>query len=453
MTVVAVVMAVAAIIWPRLAASSADDSQPADSPPVLIGADGEPLDIRSADDLDQVGIDSIDLSDSSGDVVVENTGAPAPVETEQDQTEPNTQPLNSTALCQDREVTDDALNEAFGGSVDAIVGADYQRAFELDDGRVLWVFQDAFVDDGQGDPTFAHNAGAMQEGMCFESLVGGTESRPEAWVAADQTQPFQNWYWPLDGYQATDDTFVLFLAEMVENGSQYLDNATPIATWSVEIDLDTLEPGALVRAPNPNDELYGFEITTDDEYLYLYAQCHRQFGFSYLGHDECAADVFVARQPLDQLNLPLEYWTGDGWSRNSRSAVNVAPLTGPGGEARTINPMQIERDGDRWIAVTKVGDWWGDSVYFDVADTPVGPWTTTAVFPVATQGDPDDFASYFVSFVPSDDSGHTIAVSNNRWDGDFSDIYHPAFTTMQDWVWGSADLVEVSDGVWLPLGA
>ena len=335
----------------------------------------------------------------------------------------------------DQAVTADSLNAAFDAGVDSIVGADYQRAFELPDGRTLWVFQDAFVDDGAGSATLVHNAGLVQDGACYEALHGGSDAQPASWIAADTTARFQRWYWPLDGYLADDDTFVLFLAEMVEAGATYLDNATPVATWSVEIELDTLAVGPLERSPNPDDRLYGFEVTTDDDYLYLYAQCHRQFGFGLAGHDECASDVYVARQPLDRpRSQPLEYWTGDGWSRNSRAAVNIAPTTGPNGEPRDVNPMQIERDGDRWIAATLVGDWWGEHIYYDVAPSPEGPWTTTAVEPLPMGGGPE-VASYFVSFVPSDEPGHTLAVSNNRWDGEFSEYYRPEFTTVPAATW------------------
>ncbi|MEM8620132.1 MAG: hypothetical protein AAGF73_10445 [Actinomycetota bacterium] len=327
------------------------------------------------------------------------------------------------------------LDTAFDQGVDGIVGADYQRAFELPDGRVLWVFQDAFIGDGDGAPTLVHNVGVVQHGACFDALHSGTDDQPGSWIGSDDTAAYQHWYWPLDGYVADDNTFVLFLAEMEEAGTSYLNNATPVATWSVEVDLDTLSVGPLERSPNPDERLFGFEVTTDDEYVYLYAQCHRQFGFGLLGHDECAADVFVARQPLDQpRSHPLEYWSSAGWTRNSKAAVNVAPSDGPDGAHRTVNPMQIQRDGDRWIAVTLVGDWWGDDVYFDVAARPEGPWTTTTVESLDATGGPD-VASYFVSFVPSDEPGHTLAYSNNRWDGEYSEHYRPRFVVVSDGHW------------------
>ena len=354
--------------------------------------------------------------------------------------------------CLQQSTSAEPLNAAFNSGLDNIVGADYQRAFELADGRVLWVFQDAFIDEGAGDPTLVHNAGAIQDGMCFTSLAGGTETRPASWVAPEQTNRFRHWYWPLDGYQQDAQTFVLYLAEMEERGSAYLTNAIPIATVSVEIDLDTMTASKLGQAPNSTADLYGFEVTTDDEYRYLYGQCHRQFGFDYLGHDECANSVLVARQPLEQPNVPLEYWDGSDWTRNSRAAANIAPAHAPDGKQRGANPMQIERDGDRWIAVTKAADWWGNSVYFDVAPRPEGPWTTTAVLPVANQGDSGEFSSYFVSFIPTSSEGRTIAISNNRWDGKFSDGYHPTFTTVRPYVWFPRHAQMITNDLWLPLG-
>ena len=50
--------------------------------------------------------------------------------------------------CLQQASSAESLNAVFDSGLDNIVGADYQRAFELADGRVLWVFQDAFIDDG-----------------------------------------------------------------------------------------------------------------------------------------------------------------------------------------------------------------------------------------------------------------------------------------------------------------
>ena len=354
--------------------------------------------------------------------------------------------------CRHQSTSAEALNKVFAGGIGNVLGADYQRAFSLNDGRTLWVFQDAFIDDGDAQPTLVHNVGALQEGMCFVSLTTGHRTRPTSWVADKQTHRFHKWYWPLSGYQKNDEMFVLYMAEMIEAGSSYLEKPTPTSAVSVEIDLNTMTAGDLSRAPSQSTNLYGFSTTDDDEYRYLYGQCHRQFGFSDFGHDRCTRFVYVARQPLNNPKMPLEYWDGNRWTRNSRKAVNIAPLHAPNGDLRGANPMQIARDGERWIAVTKADDWWGDLVYFDIAPRPEGPWTTTAVLPVATRGDPGEVSSYFVSFIPTDQLARTIAISNNRWDGQMSEDYRPTFTSIGPYIWGHRQAQMVTQHLWLPFG-
>ena len=65
------------------------------------------------------------------------------------------------------------LNQLFAGQVDEYVGLDALRAYPLPDGRVLWLFQDAFYSptgvamSTLGDARFVHNAALIQTGSCF----------------------------------------------------------------------------------------------------------------------------------------------------------------------------------------------------------------------------------------------------------------------------------------------
>ena len=167
------------------------------------------------------------------------------------------------------------LTELFDAGLGAtsgpqLVGMDYQRAFELDDGRVLWVFQDAFVADGDGTELI-HAAGAIQTGTCFEPLVGSDRGAPESWIAPDETVPFERWFWPLDGYQVDDATFLLFVAEMRESGEAYLTRAAPAATHTVEVDHRVGEPLIEVarrlrrRRAERAEVVIGRQAAADDE--------------------------------------------------------------------------------------------------------------------------------------------------------------------------------------------
>ena len=198
----------------------------------------------------------------------------------------------------------------------AIAGADYQRAFALADGRVLWLFQDAFIRSRNGT-TFTHNAGLVQSGRCFTLLQGGTLASPAEYLFADMTQRQRHWFWPLAGDMGSDGRFHLFVAEMRENGPSYLTFTEPIATWVVTIDLNTLQVVDRRPAVNASAALYGFSVASDQQFTYLFAHCHRQFGWDafpfveppvYVHDWDCADRMTVARVPLGRFDQPLAYW-------------------------------------------------------------------------------------------------------------------------------------------------
>ena len=74
----------------------------------------------------------------------------------------------------------DSLTALFA-SGDPIIGADYQRAYPLPDGRTLWMFQDVLVRSRAG-ATFVHNAGLIQTGNCFALLQSGNYASPGNYV-------------------------------------------------------------------------------------------------------------------------------------------------------------------------------------------------------------------------------------------------------------------------------
>ena len=321
------------------------------------------------------------------------------------------------------------LTSLFAGDIGRVVGADYQRAFRLPDGRVLWLFQDAFIRNSPSSVRLVHNIGMVQRGRCFRVLRSGTVRNPKPWIGAAATTPERHWFWPLAGLVAGDGTFRLFLAEMVEHGPRYLSHTEPVATWLATITLPDLSITRLRPARNSSGQLYGWSVAGDDEHTYLYGHCYRQFGWGPFpfGHHPCAAFVKVARVPKGEPNALPSYWNGRSWSRRPGRAVNIAPLRAPSGERRAVNPMQIAYTGRCWIAVTKEGDWFGDTIYLDSARTPTGPWRTTSVIPARPLGEPSVYNTFFASFIRPTTTPRIIGLSNNRWDGVLSDNYRPTF--------------------------
>jgi hypothetical protein len=342
------------------------------------------------------------------------------------------------------------LNNLFDQSPGGMFAADYQRAVPLPDGRTLWLFQDASImlppppapvepiTPPPGSPPappatrLVHNAALIQNGTCFDLLRSGTDAEPRPWLFPNETAPFSHWFWPLDATMGQDGRLYIFVAEMVERGPLYLSTTEPIATRVVAVDPVTMTPVAEGNAPNASAALYGFSITSDATWTYLYSQCHRQFGWSpsvlLLAHDlSCSANVTVARVPKGQVLQTPTYWDGTTWQLDASRARAVIPTTG-----RSVNPSQVRWTGSEFVAVTKVGDWFGTTVFLDRAPAAQGPWTTYARVRVNPKCDPNVCNTYFASWVPFNVSGGQwmIGLSNNRWDGRISEINRPTFLTV-----------------------
>lgn len=313
---------------------------------------------------------------------------------------------------------------------DPILGADYQRAFTLPDGRVLWLFQDAFLPTSHG-PTLVHNVGLLQSGPCFQLLRTGSADHPAPYLLPELTDQFDRWFWPLGGGVGDDGNLHVFAAEVRERSSGYLIRTEPVATWVVSIELDDFTVVGAQPAPNPSNDLYGWSVVSQGDHTYLYAHCYRQFGWDlfpfaetpFRAHDwSCGPDVTVARIPRSDFDATPEYWNGSIWTTDPADAVPVIQR-----EGRTVNPTQVALHDGNLVAVTKVGDWWGDTVYLDVAPAAEGPWRTYATITVRPECDRCN--TYFASFVPygANETSLVVGLSVNTWDGDDLEHYSPRF--------------------------
>ena len=325
-----------------------------------------------------------------------------------------------------------ALRELFDLG-DPIIGADYQRAFALPDGRVLWLFQDAFLPTSSG-PELVHNAGLLQSGRCFQLLGGGSADAPVPYLFPDLTDRFDRWFWPLGGDIGLDGNLYVFVAEMRERGAGYLVHTEPVATWLVSIELDGFQVVDARPAPNPSPDLYGWSVVSEGTDTFLYAHCYRQFGWDVFPYSDppvrthdrsCGPDVTVARIPRSDFDADPEYWDGSAWTTDPGGAVPVMPRDG-----RSVNPTQVALHDGRFVAVTKVDDWWGATIHLDVAPAAEGPWRTYATIPGPRECDRCN--SYFASVVPygADDGSFWIGVSINTWGGDDLAHYAPMFLTV-----------------------
>ena len=339
-------------------------------------------------------------------------------------------PFSQGSVCLASTSTD-VLDRLFDAAPGNVIGADYQRATPLPDGRVFWMFQDAIVRSPDGALHLVHNMAMMQDGNCFDVRYGGTPVNPKSFIFANGTVDRSHWYWPLAATVGSDGLLYLFAAEMVEHGTHYLERTEPITTRVAVFDLDTDEVLGAVSPADSSASLYGWSITSDADWTYLYAQCHRQFGWQpFIGYDrKCAAIITVARVPRGQPLSPLQYWNGSSWGSDAGGAAPIITTAG-----RRVNADQFVAAGNRFWSVNKEGDWWGDTVYLSWSRSPTGPFQVYRQ--LGSQPKCDVCNTYFATWIPpsaaAGSAGHlTFAISNNQWDGAPPYIhYRPSFRSV-----------------------
>lgn len=306
-------------------------------------------------------------------------------------------------------------------------GADYQRSFDLGFGRVLWVFQDAFLDG-----RLVHNAAMLQQGRCFTLLNDGTSN----WLFDDRTEPQSTWWWILDGNHVPDRREVeLVVAEMVETGGSYLSKTRVARTVVVTVDDITLDVVSVSSTFDQNPDItsttesgrfYGWSIVdhTDDGYRYLYSHCYAQFGFDNLFGAGCSADMHLARVAGTSILGQREYWNGAGWSTDPDAA---APVVDGSLAFSGNNPGAVMYDNgtERFRLVVAVDDWWSNRVVFAESAEPQGPWTVTGVEEVAPRC--ADCNSYYAAWGPRAEDGTLIwTVGHNHWNIGHTQWYFPS---------------------------
>ena len=316
-------------------------------------------------------------------------------------------------------------------------GGDYPHAYPLPDGRVLWLFQDLhFSNDDDlrndvpdGSPTnAAHNAGLVQQGSCF-TIIG---SRGRDLIGDAETVDSTTWFWPMDGEIGADGNLWIFIAEMHSpNGGGAVHGALPVRSWIAILDRTTLKQLYFQPAPDTSNRLYGWSVTSTDQWSYLYSHCYRQFANpseSIAQFDSaCMPTTYLSRVPRGNFNAPPEYWNGSGWTFDAAAAVPVR-------SRNVADPMSVQWFGDVFVSVTKENEWWGSRLIVDRAPAPQGPWTTVTTRSVLGDMKCRTCGNYGAFLMPwLDERGKMIvALSSGSdyelWRSDAS-LYRPTFHT------------------------
>ena len=347
-------------------------------------------------------------------------------------------PQSAAAACDGSSLNAAQLTSVFAspgvGGGAGYAGGDYQRVYPLPDGRKLWLFQDMFfsADNDLRDSLqmAAHNAGLVQNGTCW-SIVGGP--RMNNYIGSAQTTPLRRWFWPMDGEIGFDGALWIFMAEMSNpNGNGATWGAAPVGTWVARIDPTSLAVLSFAPARDAGNRLYGWSVTSDNNFSYLYGHCYRQFihtANSTAQFDAaCMPHTYLARVPKGRFDLLPTYWNGGNFTSNPLTA---APIMSRG----AANPMDVQRFGDVYVNVTKIDDWWGAWVYVDKAPNPWGPWEPDQSIFIVDDRRCGECGIYHAHLLPYLDSNGKMVLSWSNgapfhlWQAN-AYLYRPSFRTV-----------------------
>lgn len=312
-----------------------------------------------------------------------------------------------------------ALDAFFRERMGPVVGLDYQHVYPLGGGRSLWIFQDTFLDHtgravSLDQSAFVHNTAMLQDGACFTLLHRGTAEMPQSFEPGTGEQRLRTWFWPMGG-EVADGRLQVFWAEMAKRPDPRPPDGLgwdPVRTWVATYDAVTLARADFRPAPDDGvTPIFGYAVSSDETHSYLFGntfdqRLSDQGGF--FGGPHSARLMFLARVPRGQLTAAPEYWDGRGWTAAADRAVAISDRFAP------ENPMQPRYLGGQWVAVTKVGGYWGEELAIDVALAPQGPWLTVSRRYLAPRGGDPLMNTYHAHLMPwLADGMLVISVSQN----------------------------------------
>jgi hypothetical protein len=245
-------------------------------------------------------------------------------------------------------------------------GGDGCVTTELPDGSLLWSFQDSFfglIDNNRSrsNNTFARNAGFIQKNKSLYSYVQlnpGTNENTDTWVRypGANANDDDKWYWGGPS-QVINNEVQMLMGQIQPAQFAGVHVSTDIAIFDTEMNFKELIQDKYVGELAWDGSIF----KADDGYTYMYTQ--KNYGI-------CAAKIYVARVPGQDLRGTWEYYTTDGWVSTAPTDIDkyIAVLDG------TATQANVFKKGDKYYFVTQ-GTCFGLDILIYESTSPTGPFT------------------------------------------------------------------------------
>ena len=249
-----------------------------------------------------------------------------------------------------------------------VTAGDGMYSILLPDGRSIFLMGDSYTGKvtagarSTGDHMFRNTYQVYDNGK-----VSAITSGPDHSAAVPVDYPDEvRWYWPGHGF-VSGNTLYIFQLLMYQGASgawgfRYLE--THVLEYSLP-DI-TLKRDYKIPYSGTSEAVYGAAALYDGGTVYVYAQYEKANGDPF----NPVSQVLCARTTTAELDSRWEYYTGSGWSADSKDAVPLSGLSA----VPVSSQFNVFKLRDKYVLLTQhkmLGD---GRIFTAVADTPYGPW-------------------------------------------------------------------------------
>ncbi len=254
-------------------------------------------------------------------------------------------------------------------------GADGAATIDLENGRILWLFSDTFINPkGEGrrpGSIMINNSLAIQDGNDLQNAKlkfywKGTNKRPKSFFEL----PGETWFWLGHG-TVVNGKLLIFLAEL-KSSTEGLGFES--VGWSL----------AIIHNPNKNPGKWnveyfkgsetfgiipGFSAVLKDE-NFVYA-----FGVKEAGNHETYLLRFDKEKISNGDLTGIEWWMGNQWAAN----LSEEPKEGVLFNGQSEFSVHFDKSQKKFIQIQTIG-FGHSSLGFRLADKLQGPWSEPVIF-------------------------------------------------------------------------